>query len=267
MLSLVLSHSPELWHPVKGPHQSWVHRPKLKGHASSIGVPGSRYRVWTWRPAEWARGCCPLHPQWHWWDWTGRSGGPSSHGSSPGPPCWDPGKNSPLCPDGGLPGKRRGHPIFHKNHFKAFVSISSCHLQQTFLFFCFFCFGFFFLIYGCVGSSFLCEGFLQLRQAGATLHRGARASHYRGLSCCGAQAPDAQAQQLWLTGPVAPRHVGSSQTRARTRVARIGRQTPNHCATREALQQTFRGHGPSRWIPPKPPFLKCSLPLPRLWPW
>ena len=49
-------------------------------------------------------------------------------------------------------------------------------------------------IYGCVGSSFLREGLLQLRQAGATLHRGARASHYRGLSCCGAQAPDAQAQ-------------------------------------------------------------------------
>ena len=42
-------------------------------------------------------------------------------------------------------------------------------------------------IYGCVGSSFLCEGFLQLWQAGATLHRGARASHYRGLS-------------LWTTG-------------------------------------------------------------------
>ena len=50
----------------------------------------------------------------------------------------------------------------------------------------------------------------------------------------GAQAPDAQAQQLWLTGPVAPRHVGSPQTRARTRVPCIGRQTPNHCATREA---------------------------------
>ena len=49
-------------------------------------------------------------------------------------------------------------------------------------------------IFGCVGSSFLCEDFLQLRQVGATLHRGARASHYRGLSCCGAQAPDAQAQ-------------------------------------------------------------------------
>ena len=90
-------------------------------------------------------------------------------------------------------------------------------------------------IYGCVGSSFLCEGFLQLWQVGATLHCGAWASHYRGLSCCGAQAPDAQAQQLWLTGLVAPRHVGSSQIRAQTRVPCIGRQILNHCATREAL--------------------------------
>ena len=49
-------------------------------------------------------------------------------------------------------------------------------------------------IYGCVGSLFLCEGFLQLRQAGAALHRGAQASHYCGLSCCGARAPDVQAQ-------------------------------------------------------------------------
>ena len=53
-------------------------------------------------------------------------------------------------------------------------------------------------------------------------------------SRCPAQAPDAQAQQLWLTGRVALRHVGSSQTRARTRVPCIGRQTLNHCATREA---------------------------------
>ena len=60
------------------------------------------------------------------------------------------------------------------------------------------------------------------------------ASHYCGLSCCGTQAPDAQAQQLWLTGLVAPRHVGSSQTRARTRVPCTGRQILNHCATREA---------------------------------
>ena len=53
---------------------------------------------------------------------------------------------------------------------------------------------YYFFIFGCVGSLFLCEGFLQLWRVGATLHRGARASHYRGLSCCGAQAPDAQAQ-------------------------------------------------------------------------
>ena len=96
-------------------------------------------------------------------------------------------------------------------------------------------------IFGCVGSSFLCEGFLQLWQAGATLHRGARASHCRGLSCCGAEAPDAQAQQLWLTGPAAPRHVGSSQTRARTHVSCIGRPILNHCATREALLTTSLG--------------------------
>ena len=66
---------------------------------------------------------------------------------------------------------------------------------------------------------------------------GHSSSRCAGLSCCGAQAPDAQAQQLWLTGPVAPRHVGSSQTRARTRVPCIGRQTLNHCATREVQAQ------------------------------
>ena len=36
-------------------------------------------------------------------------------------------------------------------------------------------------------------------------------------------------------GPGAPWHVGSSQTRARTRVPCISRQILNHCATREAL--------------------------------
>ena len=78
-----------------------------------------------------------------------------------------------------------------------------------------------------------------MRRAGATLHRGARASQCRGLSCCGAQAPDAQAQWLWLMGLVSPRHVGSSQTRARTRVSCIGRQILNHCATREARNLSF----------------------------
>ena len=49
--------------------------------------------------------------------------------------------------------------------------------------------------FGCVGSSFLCEGFLQLWQAGASLHRDARASlvaehrlQTRRLSSCGSRA-------------------------------------------------------------------------------
>ena len=90
-----------------------------------------------------------------------------------------------------------------------------------------------------LGLRFCVRAFSSCGKWGATLHHSARASHYRGLSCCGAQAPDAQAQQLWLTGPVAPRHVGSSQIRARTRVPCIGRQTLNHCATREALFHPF----------------------------
>ena len=59
-------------------------------------------------------------------------------------------------------------------HFPMFKYL----LKRLILFY----FYFYLFIFGCVGSSFLCEGFLQLRRAGATLHRGARASHYRGLS-------------------------------------------------------------------------------------
>ena len=67
-----------------------------------------------------------------------------------------------------------------------FLKLDMWHFKFIYLFIYLF-------IFGCVGSSFLCESFLLLWRAGATLHRGARASHYRGLSC-GAQAPDAQAQ-------------------------------------------------------------------------
>ena len=88
----------------------------------------------------------------------------------------------------------------------------------------------------------LCWVFVYVRgPSPVAASRGHWASHYRGLSRCGAQAPDAQAQQLWLTGPVALRHAGSPQTRARTRVPCIGRQTPNHCATREALYIVLLG--------------------------
>ena len=52
-----------------------------------------------------------------------------------------------------------------------------------------------FIYFSCVGSSFLCKGFLWLRQAGVTLHRGAQAPlvaehrlQTRRLSSCGSRA-------------------------------------------------------------------------------
>ena len=59
---------------------------------------------------------------------------------------------------------------------------------------------------------------------------------------------------MWRTGLVAPRHVGSSQTRARARVPCIGRQTLNHCPTREAQQsRIFKIGVPSMTT------MRCSL--------
>ena len=51
----------------------------------------------------------------------------------------------------------------------------------------------------------------------------------RGLSSCGSWALEPQ-----LAGLLSLQHVGSSRTKARTRVPFIGRQILNHCATREA---------------------------------
>ena len=85
-------------------------------------------------------------------------------------------------------------------------------------------------------SSLQCTGFslrwlLLLRSTG---------SRRVGFSSCGTWARQfwlsgsrAQAQQLWRTGLGAPWHVGSSRTRARTRVPCTGRQILNHCTTRE----------------------------------
>ena len=94
------------------------------------------------------------------------------------------------------------------------------------------------------------------------LCRGARASHYGGLSCCWALALgtwasvvaaqelsscSAQALELrlssgWHTGLVAPWHVGSSYTRAGIHVPCIGRRILNHWATREVPT-----YGPLWW--------------------
>ena len=78
----------------------------------------------------------------------------------------------------------------------------------------------------------------------------------RCFSCCGARALGVQASvvvahrlsscgsrslehRLSSCGARAPRHVGSSQTRAETRVLCIGRWILNHCAAREVPTTYF----------------------------
>ena len=113
----------------------------------------------------------------------------------------------------------------------------------------FFFFNLFYLfIFGCVRSSLLHAGFLQLAASRGLLFVAVRgllipvASLVAGARALGTRTQKlwlagsrAQAQQLWCTGFVAPRHVGSFWSRARTRVPCIGRRILNHCATREAL--------------------------------
>ena len=55
----------------------------------------------------------------------------------------------------------------------------------------------------------------------------------RGLQQLWHVGSGAQTQQLWHKGLVAPQHVGSYRTRARTHVPCIGRRILNHCTTRE----------------------------------
>ena len=127
------------------------------------------------------------------------------------------------------------------NIYHNFILFFIYFFKQSFLFFINL---FYLFIFGCVGSSLLCTGFLQLRRKGATLRCGARASHCGGFFCCGARALVVWAsivvahglQQLWCMGLVAPQHVGSSRTRAPTRVPCIGRRILNHCATSEVPQ-------------------------------
>ena len=125
------------------------------------------------------------------------------------------------------------------------------YIRFQMLFFFFFFFLLYYFIYLFLAVLGLCcmQAFFQLRRAGAALHCGAWASHCGGFSC-GARALvtealvvvalrlsscGLQAQQLWCTGFVAPKYVGSSRTRVRTRVPCIGRRILNHCATRKAL--------------------------------
>ena len=94
-------------------------------------------------------------------------------------------------------------------------------------------------------------------------------SRHVGFSSCGTRAqqlwlkdPRAQAQQLWHMGLVAPRHVGSSPTRAQTRVPCIGRQIVNHCATREDPTNIFFEIRKTDYFPAHPQhFIQEGQPL------
>ena len=106
-----------------------------------------------------------------------------AHGPSRSAACGIlPDQGSSPCP---LPWQADSQPLHHQG--------------SPGLFFFFFLNLFNLFIFGCVGSSFLCKGFLQLWQAGATLHCGARASiaaslvaehrlQTRRLSSCGSRA-------------------------------------------------------------------------------
>ena len=72
--------------------------------------------------------------------------------------------------------------------------------QRSTFFFFFINLFIYLFIFGCIGSSLLCTGFLWLPRAGATLRCGARASHCGGFSCCGARARGAQASVVVAHG-------------------------------------------------------------------
>ena len=111
-------------------------------------------------------------------------------------------------------------------------------------------------------SSLRCAGFsllwlLLLRSTG---------SRRAGFSSCGTWAQQlwlvgsrAQAQQLWCTGLAAPWHVGSSQTRARTRIPCLGRQILNHCATRAVLSASSLDHSTCCQFPQCAVFLSLVI--------
>ena len=125
---------------------------------------------------------------------------------------------------------------YGQNYSKNFFSV--CLFYFIFLIFIYL------FIYGCIGSSLLHAGFLQLWCTCFSLRwlllLWSMGSRCEGFSSCGMQCQQlwfvgsrVQAQQLWHKGLVAPWHVGSSRTRAQTRVPCIGRRTLNHCTTRE----------------------------------
>ena len=86
----------------------------------------------------------------------------------------------------------------HLSQTVVYLEVSKEIHQVTFFFFLnrksLFIYLFIYLFMAVLGLRFFVRAFSSCGKWGPSLHRGARASHYHGLSCCGAQAPDAQAQ-------------------------------------------------------------------------
>ena len=95
------------------------------------------------------------------------------------------------------------------------ITFQLCEIQGTLFITDIYIFKFFYLfIFGCAGSSVLCMNVLQLWRAGATIYlrsTGFSLQWLLLLQSIGCRAWGLQ--QLWLMSLVAPRHVGSSQTR------------------------------------------------------
>ena len=86
------------------------------------------------------------------------------------------------------------------------------------------------------GLLFIAVRGLLIAVASLVAEHGLQAHGLQQLWLSGSRAQD---QQLQCTGLVALRHVGSSQTRARTCVPCIGRQILNQCAIRETQKDTI----------------------------
>ena len=129
--------------------------------------------------------------------------------------------------------------------FKSFMSLTkSLYKSCPFFFFFNFCLRWVFAAARGLSPVALSGGHSSLQCTGFSLRwlllLWSTGSRHVCFSSCGTRAqwpwlvgPRAQAQQLCHTNLLAPRHVGSSRTRDRTRVSCIGRWIPNYCATRE----------------------------------
>ena len=113
------------------------------------------------------------------------------------------------------------------------------------------------LVFGCAGSSLPHTGFLCSQGTGAApgcvrrlltevvLALQSTGSRSSGCSSWGVMAQmqlagsRAQTQQLWRTGPAAPRRVGFSQARDQTCVTCISRRIFNSWITREVASTLF----------------------------